>query len=182
VSLERGPLGLVSTTDELLGRKSSGSGLETREYGQRDPSRIPGGNLYPQKLALTSPTRGGRSVGTEVFMCSKLLTVLARSEFGFADSDHAQNLLVFVFLDFTMSYIKLKCIHPSQNLSHMLTELSNPTEKAHPGATVTELLNKLPATYFYCNPILFSICTSTFSNCVYIYTVACRRVSSSTPL
>jgi hypothetical protein len=29
----------VSTTEELLGRKSSGSGLENREYGRRDPSR-----------------------------------------------------------------------------------------------------------------------------------------------
>jgi hypothetical protein len=28
----------VSTIEELLGRKSSGSGLESREYGQRDPS------------------------------------------------------------------------------------------------------------------------------------------------
>jgi hypothetical protein len=28
VGLERGPLSLVSTTEELLGRKSSGSGLE----------------------------------------------------------------------------------------------------------------------------------------------------------
>jgi hypothetical protein len=26
----------VSTTEELLGRKSSGSGLEMREYGRRD--------------------------------------------------------------------------------------------------------------------------------------------------
>jgi hypothetical protein len=29
VGLERGSLSLVSTTEELLGRKSSGSGLET---------------------------------------------------------------------------------------------------------------------------------------------------------
>jgi hypothetical protein len=31
VGLERGPLSLVSTIEELLGIKSSGSGLETRE-------------------------------------------------------------------------------------------------------------------------------------------------------
>jgi hypothetical protein len=37
--LERGPLRLVSTTKELLGRKSSGSGLESREHGRRNPSR-----------------------------------------------------------------------------------------------------------------------------------------------
>jgi hypothetical protein len=64
VGLEQGPHSLVSTTEELLERKSSGSGLEIREYGRRDPSRSPRGTLYPQKSALTSPTTGGRSVGT----------------------------------------------------------------------------------------------------------------------
>jgi hypothetical protein len=39
VGLERGPLSLVSTTEELLGRNSSGCGLEIREYGRRDSSR-----------------------------------------------------------------------------------------------------------------------------------------------
>jgi hypothetical protein len=33
MGLERGPFNLMSTTEELLGRKSSGSGLENREYG-----------------------------------------------------------------------------------------------------------------------------------------------------
>jgi hypothetical protein len=61
--LERGPFNLVSTTEELLGRKSGDSGLEIREYGLRDPSLLPRGTLYPQKLALASPTSGGRSVG-----------------------------------------------------------------------------------------------------------------------
>jgi hypothetical protein len=63
VGLERGPLSLVSTTEELLGRKSSGSCLENREYGCRDPSRWQRGTLYPQKLTITSPTSGGRSIG-----------------------------------------------------------------------------------------------------------------------
>jgi hypothetical protein len=62
VGLERGPLSLVSTTEELLGIKSRGSGLETREYCSRDPSCRPRSTLCPQNLALTSPTRGGRSV------------------------------------------------------------------------------------------------------------------------
>jgi hypothetical protein len=62
VSLEQGPLSLVSTIEELLGRKSSGSGLEIRECGYRDHSRGLGDTLYPQKLALTSPTSDGRSV------------------------------------------------------------------------------------------------------------------------
>jgi hypothetical protein len=63
MDLERGPLSLVCAIEELLGRNSSGSGLESREYGRRDPLCWPRNNLYPQKLALTSPTSGGRSVG-----------------------------------------------------------------------------------------------------------------------
>jgi hypothetical protein len=64
VALKRGPLILVSTTEELLGRNTSSSGfsLENREYGRGDPLRWPRDNLYPQKLALTSPKSGGRSV------------------------------------------------------------------------------------------------------------------------
>jgi hypothetical protein len=63
VDLERGPLSLVSTSDELLGRKSSGPGIKSREYGRGDPSRWPSGTLYRRKFALTSPTSGSRSVG-----------------------------------------------------------------------------------------------------------------------
>jgi hypothetical protein len=62
VGLERGPLSLVNTTEELLERKSSGFGLENREYGRRDSSRWSCGTLYPQKLTLSSPT-SGRSLG-----------------------------------------------------------------------------------------------------------------------
>jgi hypothetical protein len=62
VGLERGPLSLVSTIEELLGR-SCGCGLENREYGHRDHHA---GHVAPyirKKLELTSPTSGGRSVG-----------------------------------------------------------------------------------------------------------------------
>jgi hypothetical protein len=51
VGLERGQLNLVSIIDELLKRNISGSGIRRA---------IP---LYIQKLTLTSPTSGGRSVG-----------------------------------------------------------------------------------------------------------------------
>jgi hypothetical protein len=63
VGLERGPLCLLSTTEELLERKCSGSGLEIREYVRRDPSCSPSGILYPHKLALTSPKSVSRSFG-----------------------------------------------------------------------------------------------------------------------
>jgi hypothetical protein len=62
VHLERGSLSLVSITEELYERKSSGSGLEIREYGLRDLLSWQRNTLYPQQLALTSPTCGGRSV------------------------------------------------------------------------------------------------------------------------
>jgi hypothetical protein len=53
VGLERCPLSLVNTIEELLGRNSSGSGLENREYGHEDSLRWPRNTLYPQKLALS---------------------------------------------------------------------------------------------------------------------------------
>jgi hypothetical protein len=61
MGLERGSLSLVSAIEELLGRNSIGFDLENREYGRGDPLRWPRGTLYPQKLALTSPTSGGLS-------------------------------------------------------------------------------------------------------------------------
>jgi hypothetical protein len=63
MALERGPICFVSTDEEIIERRSSNSGLESRKYGRRDPSRWPRDTVYLQKLALTSPTRGGRSVG-----------------------------------------------------------------------------------------------------------------------
>jgi hypothetical protein len=53
----------VSKTEELLDRKVAAPSVENRKYGRRDPSRRPLGTLYPQKLAVTLPTSGGRSVG-----------------------------------------------------------------------------------------------------------------------
>jgi hypothetical protein len=53
VSLRRGPLSLVSTIEELLGRNISGSGLENREYSRKDPSRWPlGTNFIYKRLSL----------------------------------------------------------------------------------------------------------------------------------
>jgi hypothetical protein len=69
---ERSPLSLVSTIERLLGRKSSGSGLGNWEYGRRkvsDDGMIPRHPSIRNKLALTSPTRGGRSVGSGHVLC-----------------------------------------------------------------------------------------------------------------
>jgi hypothetical protein len=62
--LEWGPLSLVRTIEELLEWKSSGSGSRKTDINGRGNSlRWPRNTLYPQKLALTSPTSGGRLVG-----------------------------------------------------------------------------------------------------------------------
>jgi hypothetical protein len=64
VGLERGPLSLVSITEEVLGRKSSGSGIENWDYGRRGSAQLTTRHLsIRRKLALTLPTSGIRSVG-----------------------------------------------------------------------------------------------------------------------
>jgi hypothetical protein len=50
VGRDQGPLSLVNATEELLGRNSGASSLDSREYGCRDPSCWPCGTLYPQKV------------------------------------------------------------------------------------------------------------------------------------
>jgi hypothetical protein len=67
---ECAPYGGSDVLDTELGRKMPDpilSGLpkcnSTVYYCRRDPSRWPRGSLYPQKMALTLPTSGGRSVG-----------------------------------------------------------------------------------------------------------------------
>jgi hypothetical protein len=74
VGLDRGPLSLVSTTEELLGRKSSGTGLEIRDYGRRRPavlttwhylSAIVGTNFVDKRRSLgrySSHVESGRSL------------------------------------------------------------------------------------------------------------------------
>jgi hypothetical protein len=60
---EQGPLRLMRTIEELLEWKSSGSGLENGDNDHGNLLRSPRNTLYRQKLALTSPTSGGCSVG-----------------------------------------------------------------------------------------------------------------------
>jgi hypothetical protein len=63
VGLDRGPLSLVNTTEELLERKSSRSSVENREYslGIRHADHV--SPSIRKKLQLSAPTSGGRSVG-----------------------------------------------------------------------------------------------------------------------
>jgi hypothetical protein len=50
VGLERGPLTLVITIEEILERKSSNSDLENRDYDRRDSSHWPRGTLLPANV------------------------------------------------------------------------------------------------------------------------------------
>jgi hypothetical protein len=50
VGLERGPLSLVSTIEELFGRKSSGSDKENRDYGGRGSRADYATPHYQQKV------------------------------------------------------------------------------------------------------------------------------------
>jgi hypothetical protein len=60
----RGPFDLMSTTEGLLERKSSGSRSRKTEITAAGIRRADYATpLYRQKLALTSPTSGGQSVG-----------------------------------------------------------------------------------------------------------------------
>jgi hypothetical protein len=61
IGLELGPFSVVSTIEELLGKNSSGSGLEgvSTATGIRYADHAT--PLYQKKLALASQTSGGRS-------------------------------------------------------------------------------------------------------------------------
>jgi hypothetical protein len=62
VGLEQGPLSLVSIIEEILERTNTDSGLENRNYGRRGSADY-ATPLCSQKLEITWPTSGGRSVG-----------------------------------------------------------------------------------------------------------------------
>jgi hypothetical protein len=63
VGLELVPLSLVKINKELLERKVAAPVYKTEINGRGESLRWPRDTLYPLKLALTSPRRGGRSVG-----------------------------------------------------------------------------------------------------------------------
>jgi hypothetical protein len=70
--------------------------LENREYGRRDPSRWLRGTLNPQKLAITSPTSGGRLVG----IVRSQTQAMESSFFSFLGILSKQNYMIKYFVSY----------------------------------------------------------------------------------
>jgi hypothetical protein len=62
MGLERSPLSLMSTIEEVLERISSGSVVESPEYGLKGPWRWPRGTVYPREVG-TNFSEKWRSLG-----------------------------------------------------------------------------------------------------------------------
>jgi hypothetical protein len=74
------------------------AGLESREYGRRDPLRLPGGTFYQKTLTLTSLTSGSRSAG-------RIRSRIQATEFSFQLVFDATNLYGGVASPFLTSAI-----------------------------------------------------------------------------
>jgi hypothetical protein len=83
---------LYVTTEELLGRNSSGSSLESREYGRMGTLCRPRDTTCPQKLTLISPTSGNRLVG---IVCSRTQV-----------TEHVLSWMLYVALVFYSRYFQ----------------------------------------------------------------------------
>jgi hypothetical protein len=89
VGLEWGSLSLVCTVEELLERKSRGSGIENRDYGRRGSAALT--TLHPS----TSATSGGRSVGIVRSRIQATEFMTTHIEVTSTQAKHRRNLHLF---------------------------------------------------------------------------------------
>jgi hypothetical protein len=133
----------LSTTVELLGRKCSGSGLGSREYGRRDPQRWPRDNPLSAKVDISFADKR-QSLG----QCSKL-----------ADSGHR---VCCLFLGSNAGSVELLYRRGAPSASHLapfnLSPLI-PQPKTHPPSTVW---SPPPHSFWLTRPSarICSVCTS----------------------
>jgi hypothetical protein len=124
--------------EEQLEKNSSGSGLENREHGCDDSLRWPRDTLYLQKLALTSPIRGGRSVGkvhsqTDATAFSLVFTYTAC----FCLYDCHQVLKLFCIGKWCASFMLVQVFFHMQ--SHLCTNVSHSYGQENKYTLITNL-------------------------------------------
>jgi hypothetical protein len=83
--------------------KLAAPGIENQDYGHGDPLHWPHDTLYPQKLALTSPTSGGSSVGIV-----RLRTKATEFSFRYPN----QQGTICHFFDSWKEATRIWCMHP----------------------------------------------------------------------
>jgi hypothetical protein len=92
VGLERGPLSLMRITEGLLERITAAPVWKTEINSRGDSLRWPRDTFYPLKLALSSPTSGGRSV--DIVRCQTEAPELKKSK----DGTQTRWLTIFMHL------------------------------------------------------------------------------------
>jgi hypothetical protein len=121
VGLERGPLSLVSTIEELLERKTSGSGLEIKKYGRRDPSRWPRDTPVSVEVG-TNFANKRRSLGRYGSL---------------TDSGHGVCLLLLLLLLLLLDIIRyaineMIAVSSPDEINEFFSNLSNPSGLSRP--------------------------------------------------
>jgi hypothetical protein len=114
------------------------SGLENREYGRKEMSRWPRGILYPQMLALSSPTSGSHSVGivrlqtqaTEFSLVLVLSWLLAASDPWEPVQDISLHLpTILILISWNWSWLMCDQLKKNTPWSESASELYQPSDR-----------------------------------------------------